>query len=115
MLISNEVKLPIAMTMAPNEIAAVHAEKPMPPPLAYLVPKCHPREPQVTRDVDGYFIKNWPFPSKEAVQKFCDAGFSRAACCYYPKALDDRIHFACKLLTLLSLIDGTWTKHSYIP
>lgn len=114
MLISFEVKLPIAMPTAPIEMVAAHAEKPMPPPLAYLVPKCHPREPQVTKYVDAYFIRNWPFPSEEAVEKFCDAGFSRAACCYYPEALDDRIHFACKLLTLLSLIDGTWTKNSYI-
>lgn len=82
-------------------------EKPMPPPPAHLVPKCHPREPQVTEDLDSYIIKNWPFPSDKAVQKSRDAGISRVTCCYYPEALDNRIYFACKLLRLLFLIDDT--------
>lgn len=76
------------------------------PPASYLVPKCHPLEPQTTAEVDGYFIKNWPFENEKAITKFINAGFSRVTCCYYPEALNDRIHFACRLLTLLFLIDG---------
>ncbi|KAF2677433.1 Aristolochene synthase in complex with 12,13 Difluorofarnesyl diphosphate [Lentithecium fluviatile CBS 122367] len=75
------------------------------PPDPYLKPKCHPLEPKITEEVDGYFIKNWPFPNERAIQKFRTAGFSRVTCCYYPEALDDRIHFGCRLLTLLFLID----------
>lgn len=76
------------------------------PPAPYLQPKCHPLEPQITEEVDGYFIKHWPFPNEKAVQKFRAAGFSKVTCCYYPEALNDRIHFGCRLLTLLFLIDG---------
>ncbi|KAI4217473.1 MAG: hypothetical protein LQ351_000068 [Letrouitia transgressa] len=66
---------------------------------------CHPREPEVTEEVDGYFIDNWGFENEAAIQKFRDAGFSRVTCFYFPKALDDRIHFGCRLLTVLFLID----------
>ena len=77
------------------------------PPQPFFSPKCHHLEPQITAEVDGYFIEHWPFRNEKAVQKFRDAGFSRVTCCYYPEALDDRIHFGCRLLTLLFLIDGT--------
>lgn len=60
-------------------------------------------------DVEQFFIKNWHFTDEKAVQKFCAAGFSRVTCCYFPNAKDDRIGFACRLLTLLFLIDGAWT------
>lgn len=86
-------------------IESKRLEKHDPPPSS-LVPKCHPLEPKVTEEVDSYFIQHWPFPNAKAIQKFRDAGFSRVTCCYYPEALDDRIHFACRLLTLLFLIDG---------
>ena len=78
-------------------------------PPALLVPKIHPLEPQVTAEVDAYFIEHWPFPNNKAIQKFRDAGFSYVTCCYYPEALPDRIHFGCRLLTLLFLIDGIYS------
>ena len=76
------------------------------PPPSYLEPKCHPLEAQVTKEVDRYFIQHWPFSDDRAAQKFRAAGFSRVTCCYFPEAHDDRIEFACRLLTLLFLIDG---------
>jgi hypothetical protein len=79
---------------------------PFDPPAPYFEPECHPLEPQITEEVDGYFIKHWPFPNQRAIQKFRDAGFSRVTCCYYPKARNDRISFGCRLLTVLFLIDG---------
>ena len=82
------------------------------PPPPFLEPRCHPLEPQITKEVDGYFIEHWPFPNEEAIQKFRDAGFSRVTCCYYPEAHNDRIHFGCRLLTLLFLIDGLPEKPS---
>ncbi|KAI3316783.1 Aristolochene synthase in complex with 12,13 Difluorofarnesyl diphosphate [Xylariaceae sp. AK1471] len=60
---------------------------------------------EVIQEVDGYFLKHWPFPDKKAREKFIAAGFSRVTCLYFPKALDDRIHFACRLLTILFLVD----------
>lgn len=71
-----------------------------------FVPECHPREKEVTKEVNGYFIDNWGFKNGQEIQKFIDAGFPTVTCWYFPKALDDRIYFACRLLTVLFLIDG---------
>lgn len=85
----------------------------IPPPTrwSYL---CHPRLKEVQDEVDGYFLENWKFPSFKAVRTFLDAKFSEVTCLYFPLALDDRIHFACRLLTVLFLIDGecrrTWGR-----
>lgn len=69
-------------------------------------PLCHPRVDEVSSEVDGYFLQHWNFPSEKAVKTFLEAGFSRVTCLYFPLAKDDRIHFACRLLTVLFLIDG---------
>ncbi|KAJ8104848.1 hypothetical protein ONZ43_g7662 [Nemania bipapillata] len=74
-------------------------------PASTWTPAVHPRVEEVTLEVDGWFLDNWPFPSEKAKRKFVDAGFSRVTCAYYPAAKDDRIHFACRLLTILFLID----------
>ncbi|KAI0113591.1 Aristolochene synthase in complex with 12,13 Difluorofarnesyl diphosphate [Nemania sp. FL0031] len=60
---------------------------------------------EVIDEVDSYFLQHWPFPNAKAREKFVAAGFSRVTCLYFPKALDDRIHFACRLLTVLFLVD----------
>ncbi|KAI4858599.1 Aristolochene synthase in complex with 12,13-Difluorofarnesyl diphosphate [Hypoxylon rubiginosum] len=65
----------------------------------------HPLHEKVIAEVDGFFLQHWPFPSTKARRKFVAAGFSRVTCLYFPKALDDRIHYACRLLTLLFLVD----------
>lgn len=76
-------------------------------PTSCLAPaRSHPRAEEIGREVDGYFLEHWPFPNEKARLKFLGAGFSRVTCMYFPLALDDRIHFACRLLTLLFLIDG---------
>ena len=101
--------IPLNMTAKGTQVRKASSNKPKPrqePPAPYLEPKCHPLEPEITKEVDGYFIKHWPFPDDRAIQKFRAAGFSRVTCCYYPEALNDRIHFGCRLLTLLFLIDG---------
>jgi hypothetical protein len=72
-------------------------------------PLCHPRVDEVSCEVDGYFLQHWPFPSKKTEETFLKAGFSRVTCLYFPLAKDDRIHFACRLLTVLFLIDGMTT------
>ncbi|KAK3321250.1 Aristolochene synthase in complex with 12,13 Difluorofarnesyl diphosphate [Cercophora scortea] len=74
------------------------------PPSSWTA-EIQPQHERVTKEVDGFFLRNWPFPDERARKKFVAAGFSRVTCFYFPKALDDRIHFACRLLTLLFLID----------
>lgn len=69
-------------------------------------PLCHPRVDEVSLEVDGYFLHHWKFPNEKAAKIFRDAAFSRVTCLYFPLAKDDRIHFACRLLTVLFLIDG---------
>ena len=69
-------------------------------------PLCHPRVVEVSLEVDEYFLHHWKFPSEKAAKVFTDAAFSRVTCLYFPLAKNDRIHFACRLLTVLFLIDG---------
>ena len=77
----------------------------VPPPSAWTY-SCHPRIKEVQDEVDRYFLENWKFPNSKAVRTFLNAKFSEVTCLYFPLALDDRIHFACRLLTVLFLIDG---------
>ena len=76
------------------------------PPPSILEAKCHPLEKYVSDEVDKYFLIHWSFKSAKERKKFVAAGFSRVTCLYFPLAKDDRIHFGCRLLTLLFLIDG---------
>lgn len=79
------------------------------PPPSRFVAKCQPLEKQITAEVDGYFLTHWPFQTAKDRKKFVAAGFSRVTCLYFPLSLDDRIHLACRLLTILFLIDGMFT------
>lgn len=85
---------------------------PSPPP-SYFVPLCHPLVDSVSKEVEDYFLENWDFGDEKARKKFVAAGFSRVTCLYFPKALDDRIHFACRLLTVLFLIDDVLEHMSF--
>jgi aristolochene synthase len=82
--------------LIPTEIPTKHLQE----------AQSHPRMNEVVKEVDDYFLRNWPFPDDNARDKFLAAGFSRVTCLYFPNALDDRIHFACRLLTVLFLVDG---------
>ncbi|KAL8898395.1 MAG: hypothetical protein Q9207_006718 [Kuettlingeria erythrocarpa] len=74
---------------------------------------CHPDEEPVTHEVDEYFLQEWKFPNQKARDTFVNAGFSRVTCLYFPLAKEDRIHFACRLLTLLFLIDDLLEDMSF--
>ncbi|KAJ5870146.1 Aristolochene synthase from penicillium Roqueforti [Penicillium solitum] len=67
----------------------------------------------VSREVDEYFLHHWHFPDERARKKFIEAGFSRVTCLYFPLASDDRIKFACLLLTVLFLIDDLLEEMSF--
>ena len=76
-----------------------------------FTPICHPRVEDAVRDVDGYYLQHWGFSTEAARKKFVAAGFSRVTCLYFPKALDERIQYACSLLTILFLVDGKFCKY----
>jgi len=71
-----------------------------------LEAKCHHLVDQVTKDVDAYFSVNWPFKDEKTRKKFMSQGIPRVTCLYCADALDDRIAFACKLITITFLTDG---------
>lgn len=89
----------------PKTIPSAETEPNGVPP-AIFTPICHPLVESVSKEVDGYFLEHWKLDSEKARKRFLGAGFSKVTCLYFPKALDDRIHFACRLLTVLFLIDG---------
>jgi aristolochene synthase len=66
----------------------------------------HPLVDSISAEVNGWFLQHWPFPDEKARKKFVAAGFSRVTCLYFPLARNDRIAYACQLLTILFLIDG---------
>jgi len=67
---------------------------------------CHPLVDQVSKEVDDYFSEHWPFKDDKTRKKFISQGIPRVTCLYCAKALDDRIAFACKLITITFLTDG---------
>ncbi|KAK8872555.1 Aristolochene synthase [Apiospora arundinis] len=70
-----------------------------------FTPVCHPHVARVQKEVDTYFLENWPFPNSKSRKRFLGADFTRCMCYNYPEALDDRIAVACRLITLLFLVD----------
>ncbi|OTB04033.1 hypothetical protein M426DRAFT_59230 [Hypoxylon sp. CI-4A] len=82
-------------------------------PASGWTPMIHPRAEEVSREVDNYFLEHWNFPDDNARSTFLKAGFSRVTCLYFPLAKDDRIHFACRLLTVLFLIDDILEEMSF--
>ncbi len=86
-------------------LAALSDSEVVPSPSAWTH-LCHPRVKEVEDEVHEHFLKNWNFANSKTVQTFLNAKFSEVTCLYFPLALDDRIHFASRLLTVLFLIDG---------
>lgn len=82
-------------------------------PASIWSPKCQPCVDQVIKEVDGYFLEHWDFPTEKSKKVFVAAGFSRVTALYFPMAKDDRIHFACRLLTVLFLIDDLLEDMSF--
>ena len=75
-------------------------------PKSQLILTCHPHVDQIKQDVDDYFLQHWEFPNEKSRQKFLGAKYPRATCMNFPLTKDDRISFACRLFTVLFLIDG---------
>ncbi|CAJ2514067.1 Uu.00g021860.m01.CDS01 [Anthostomella pinea] len=83
-------------------------------PSSLWKPMIHPRAKVVGEEVNNYFLQHWNFPDDLAKSTFLKTGFSRVTCLNYPLAKDDRIHFACRLLTALFLIDDMLEDVSFV-
>lgn len=112
MLAIHPTALPNAPTPKPEPSPIEKDRQSMPvlthdqPPPSLFVPNIHPNVHAVSAEVEAYFLHRWPFRNDADRAKFRAAGFSRVTCLYFPEALQNRISFACRLLTLLFLVDG---------
>ncbi|KAK6984773.1 Aristolochene synthase in complex with 12,13 Difluorofarnesyl diphosphate [Favolaschia claudopus] len=74
-------------------------------PPTIFVPKVHPMRKDISLDVNAYFLGHWPFPNEKARRKFIDSDFCYGLCATWPESVDDRMNHACRLFTLLFLVD----------
>lgn len=109
--LAEQLPRPVAAAKQPEEQRSTVLQ----PPTSLFQARCHPLVHEVSGEVNDYFLEHWPFPDARSRKRFVGAGFSRATCLYFPLARDDRITYACRLLTLLFLIDGTYTDPPPIP
>lgn len=82
-----------------------------PPPRSFRHQE-HPLEQEVTKEVDAWFLNNWPFENEQARKKYAAAAFPVVTCNYYPLASKERVTLACQLLTILFLMDGKSRFHN---
>lgn len=82
-------------------------------PAAIWTPMIHPNADEIIAEVDAYFLEHWNFPNEKARKTFVNAGFSRVTSLYFPLSQDDRLHYACRLLTVLFLIDDLLEDMSF--
>ncbi|KAF7114145.1 hypothetical protein CNMCM5793_007723 [Aspergillus hiratsukae] len=76
-------------------------------PPSPLKVKCHPLEPQVTENVNRFFLEHWPFNTEEQRKKFCAMKCGQVICYCFPEALDDRIEIVARFIALaFFMVDG---------
>jgi aristolochene synthase len=100
-------------TAGPKQISTKTLLRQWKIPQSAWTPLLHPRANETIEEVDEYFLKNWNWPNEKAKKTFVNAGFSRVTSLYFPMSLDNRIHFACRLLTVLFLIDDQLEDMSF--
>ncbi|KAI0516782.1 Aristolochene synthase in complex with 12,13 Difluorofarnesyl diphosphate [Xylaria bambusicola] len=74
-------------------------------PASGLTAMCHPLTEKTIREVNDFFLEHWEFPSPKFRKRFEGDGMTRVTCFYVCKSLDDRLVLACRLITLLFLMD----------
>ena len=112
MRLEDEVKVLFPSQVESNEPVQLQTQRRAIPPSKWQ-PLNHPRAKEVAKEVNTYFLQHWNFPNAKAETRFLNAGFSDVTCLYFPLAKDDRIHFACRLLTVLFLIDDILEDMSF--
>jgi aristolochene synthase len=83
---------------------AEHFNKLQIPATAFHV-RTHPLTDKVADSVNQFFLDNWSFSSEKERNKFLGADFSRFCAYYFPNSIDDRLHFACEIVTHLFMVD----------
>ncbi|KAI3319187.1 Aristolochene synthase in complex with 12,13 Difluorofarnesyl diphosphate [Xylariaceae sp. AK1471] len=74
-------------------------------PVSGLSAFCHPLTERTIKEVNDFYLQNWEFTDPKVRKRFEGEGYVRVTCFYLCKSRDDRIALACRLVTLLFLID----------
>lgn len=75
------------------------------------ITQSHALRETVSEHVESYILAHWDFASEKERQAFLTADISGLACQCFPYALDERIHMAAVLFSLVYLIDGERGKN----
>lgn len=72
----------------------------------------HPYTEEVVKQVNDFFLENWPFRTEKHKQRFVDEGYAWFVCVNCPLSLPERMHWGCRLLTTGFLIDDVLDRMS---
>ncbi|RYP08311.1 hypothetical protein DL764_001980 [Monosporascus ibericus] len=111
--LSNSVEPPAYQTFASN---CGHSSTPPPAPKTsahypadvrptILTAQKHTNTAKVVKQVNDFFLENWPFKTEKHRRRFVDEGYAWSVCLNCPLSLDERMHWGCRLLTIGFLID----------
>jgi aristolochene synthase len=70
-----------------------------------LTAEKHPNTAEVVKQVNDFYLENWPFKTEKHRKRFVDEGYAWFVCLNCPLSLDERMHWGCRLLTIGFLID----------
>ena len=70
-----------------------------------LAARKHKNIDKVVKQVNDYFLDNWPFETQKHRDGFVNEGYAWFVCVNCPLSLEDRMHWGCRLLTVGFLID----------
>jgi aristolochene synthase len=77
-----------------------------------LAARKHPNADEVVKQVNDFFLENWPFRTEKHRKRFVDEGYAWFVCINCPLSLDERMHWGCRLLTTGFLIDDLLDRMS---
>lgn len=74
------------------------------------ITQSHHLRDTVSEQVENYILTHWDFASEREKQLFLTTDISGLACQCFAYALDERIHMAAVLFSVVFLIDGASCK-----
>jgi aristolochene synthase len=77
-----------------------------------LTARKHPNADEVVKQVNDFFLENWPFQTEKHRKRFVNEGYAWFVCINCPLSLDERMHWGCRLLTTGFLIDDLLDRMS---
>ena len=114
------IVIPYSVTSFMTQVRVESLETCFIPPPSTWIAQCHRHVQEVREEVDGYFLEHWRFFKEEHTkdssvlayqEEMLKAAFKKTdlsgfMCLSFPSVRDDRIRYACMLVTYFFLIDG---------